>query len=96
MTWDELKTHKLVIYSTAWCVDCRRLKARLAEQGIAYREIDIDREPEAAEYLKKRTQRTAIPYVEVNGQFMVRGWHEDAPGHWDEDVFLAEVEQALG
>jgi glutaredoxin len=95
MTWNELKTHTLLVYSTAWCGDCRRFKACLDEHGVAYREIDIDRDAGAAESLKKRTNRMAIPYLEVDGRAMVRGWHEEAASRWDETLFLDEVQQAL-
>ncbi len=95
MTWDELNQHELAVYSTAWCPDCKRLKQQLDEHGISYREIDIERIPAAAERLKKRTNRTAIPYLEVDGSIMVRGWHDEMPGHWKEAVFLEEIEQEL-
>ena len=95
MTWDDLKQHELVVYSTTWCPDCKRLKAHLDEREVAYEEIDIDADPNAAERLKKATGRTAIPYVQVDEGPMIRGWHDDKPGKWDENLFLAEVWDAL-
>lgn len=44
---------ELTMYSTSWCGYCRRLKLQLNEAGIAYREIDIDRDPEAAAFVEK-------------------------------------------
>ncbi len=48
------------IYSTAWCGDCVRIKNFLLEFGMTngdgYEEIDIDQNPEAADYV-----------MEVNG-----------------------------
>lgn len=38
----------LTIYTTSWCPYCSGAKAALDAQGIAYREIDIEHEPEAA------------------------------------------------
>ena len=95
MTWEELKTHKLVIYSTTWCPDCHRLKQRLDEQKLRYDEIDIDADPKAAKHLQKQTGRAAIPYVEIDGKCMIRGWHQDTPGRWDETVFLQEAAAGL-
>jgi mycoredoxin len=43
---------ELTMYSTSWCGYCRRLKWQLDEAGIAYREIDIDRDPEAAAFVE--------------------------------------------
>ena len=39
----------LTVYSTPWCGYCRRLKAQLDGEGIAYVEIDIEEQPEAAD-----------------------------------------------
>ena len=96
MTWRELADHEVVVYSTVWCPDCRRLKARLDERGVVYSEIDIDGDVDAAKRLQEATGRTAIPFVEVAGKGMVRGWHEGCPGKWDEELFLREVAALLG
>jgi mycoredoxin len=44
---------ELTVYSTSWCGYCRRLKLQLNEAGIAYREIDIDRDPGAAAFVEQ-------------------------------------------
>jgi mycoredoxin len=38
----------ILVYSTAWCGDCRRARRVIAEAGLTYREIDIERNTEAA------------------------------------------------
>lgn len=40
------------IYSTTWCGFCRRLKTQLDGAGIAYDEVDIERDPEAASFVE--------------------------------------------
>lgn len=42
----------LTMYTTSWCGFCRRLKLQLDDAGIAYREIDIEREPDAASFVE--------------------------------------------
>lgn len=37
----------LVMYCRSWCPDCRRARAWLDERGVAYVEVDVDRDPEA-------------------------------------------------
>jgi len=39
----------LTLLTTSWCGYCRRLKYQLDRDGITYTEVDIDREPAAAE-----------------------------------------------
>ena len=41
----------LTMYTTPWCGYCRRLKSQLAREGIEITEVDIEREPDAAEYV---------------------------------------------
>jgi len=42
----------LTMYTTTWCGYCRRLKLQLDEAGIAYREIDIERDVDAARFVE--------------------------------------------
>lgn len=44
-------TAALTIYSTTWCGFCRRLKTQLDREGIEYTEIDIEQNPESAEFV---------------------------------------------
>jgi mycoredoxin len=41
----------LIMYSTTWCGYCKRLKTALKAEGISYREIDIEQDPAAAEFV---------------------------------------------
>jgi mycoredoxin len=39
------------MYSTPWCGYCHRLKSQLDREGIRYEVIDIEQDPESAEYV---------------------------------------------
>ena len=41
----------LTMYSTSWCGYCHRLSSQLDREGIAYTVVDIERDPEAAEFV---------------------------------------------
>ena len=41
----------LTMYTTVWCGYCRRLKKQLAREGIEVAEVDIERDPAAADYV---------------------------------------------
>lgn len=43
----------LTMYSTSWCGYCRRLKRMLDREGIAYAEVNIEEDPEAAELVMR-------------------------------------------
>jgi len=40
---------QIVMFTTAWCGDCRRAKRIFDALGVPYAEINIDREPAAAD-----------------------------------------------
>ena len=42
-----------------------------------------------------RAGHRAIPYVDVDGKALVKGWHKDHPGRWDESKFFADIAAAL-
>jgi len=39
------------MYTTQWCAFCRRLKGQLARDGLTMTEVDIERDPAAADYV---------------------------------------------
>jgi mycoredoxin len=44
-------TQPLIMYTTPWCGYCRRLKSQLASAGVEMTEVDIERDPAAADYV---------------------------------------------
>ncbi|MGC4933721.1 mycoredoxin [Gordonia sp. DT30] len=42
---------QLTMYTTSWCGFCARLKTGLRSAGIGWDEIDIETNPEAAEFV---------------------------------------------
>jgi len=44
-------SQRVTMYTTPWCGFCRRLKGQLAREGIEVAEIDIERDPAAADYV---------------------------------------------
>ena len=43
---------RLTVYTTTWCGPCRRLRAQLDRDGIAYDVVDIERDPAAAAFVE--------------------------------------------
>ncbi|WP_034486051.1 glutaredoxin domain-containing protein [Actinomadura oligospora] len=42
---------RITMYTTTWCGFCRRLKTQLGRDGIEMVEVDIERDPKAAEFV---------------------------------------------
>lgn len=43
-----MPTGSFTMYSTPWCGYCKRLKGQLEREGIAFDEVDIEQDEEAA------------------------------------------------
>lgn len=41
----------LTMYTTTWCAFCRRLKSQLEAEGIEITEVNIEEDPDAADYV---------------------------------------------
>ena len=60
----------LVMFTTTWCGYCVRLKRFLDREGISYREVNIEEDPEAAEFVMSvnRGNRTVPTLRFPNGE----------------------------
>ena len=79
----------ILIYTTAWCPDCRYAKAFLRERGVAYREVNIEEDP-AAEEIVLRVNRglRKVPTLEVAGRYF-------ACSPFDSEELARELDLAL-
>ena len=61
---------ELVLYSAAWCRDCREAKRFLEKHNVAYTEIDIEATPGAAAELLAHVGKRAIPQFVIDGEWV--------------------------
>jgi len=61
----------VTVYSTPSCSWCNTLKAHLRRNGIRFRNIDISKDPSAAEDLVRRTGQQGVPQTDINGEIIV-------------------------
>ena len=73
------KQEHIIMYTTAWCGDCRRAKEFFAYHEIEYVNIDIDKEPRGAEFVKRvnNGNRSVPTIIFPDGTKMVE------PSSWD-------------
>ena len=60
----------LLVYSAAWCRDCREAKRFLAQHQIPYKEIDIEAVPGAADEVIRNVGKRAIPQFVLDGKWI--------------------------
>ncbi len=61
---------ELLVYSAAWCRDCREAKRFLTKHNIAYKEIDIEDTPGAADEVMANVGKRAIPQFVIDGKWV--------------------------
>jgi len=58
----------ITMYTTGWCGDCRAAKLALEQVGLAYREVDVDRDEAAlARLIALNDGRRSVPTLELGG-----------------------------
>lgn len=70
------RAQSITMYSTSWCVHCKRARNYFAEKGIRYNEVDV----EASDANRKEFKELGgggVPLILVGGKSM-RGFSEQA------------------
>jgi len=61
--------HPIRLYTRSWCEDSQAAKEFLAKRQILFQEIDIEENPEAAEFVKSVNEgKERTPTIEVDGR----------------------------
>ena len=60
----------LLVYSAAWCRDCREAKRFLESHNIPYTEVDIESSPRAADEVLAHVGKRAIPQFVLDGKWI--------------------------
>lgn len=63
--------HRVLVFTTSTCSWCNRAKAYLRERKVQFREINIERDPQAAKDLVRRTGQMGVPVIEIDGRPIV-------------------------
>lgn len=74
------RTGDVVVYGTAWCGYCTKVKAYLRRKGVAFVDKDIETDSSAADELASKARRagvavSGVPVIDVKGQ-LVLGFNE--------------------
>ncbi|TAM84596.1 MAG: NrdH-redoxin [Acidobacteria bacterium] len=60
---------KIRMYTTEWCPDCWRAKQFLKRYGLEFEEINIEKVPDAAEFIMSvNGGRRKVPTFEMEGR----------------------------
>jgi glutaredoxin 3 len=59
------------VYSTPTCPWCTTAKKYLASKNIAFEDLDVTRNREAAMEMVQKTGQQGVPVINIDGQFIV-------------------------
>jgi glutaredoxin 3 len=62
---------KVLLFSTSTCSWCRRAKRYFKDRGVPFKEINIEREPEAARDIVRKTGQTGVPVIKIGSKWIV-------------------------
>lgn len=61
----------ITVYTTSTCPYCTMLKNYLTEQGLQYKEVNVQYDLNAANKLVATTGQMGVPQAEVNGHWVL-------------------------
>ncbi len=62
---------KVLVFSTSTCSWCRRAKRYLKERGVPFKEIDVERDADAAREIVRKTGQTGVPVIKIGSRWIV-------------------------
>ena len=71
-----LHEEEVILYATEWCGYCKKTRAFLKSEGIAYYEYDIERSDQGLQQYQK-LRGSGVPLLIVNSE-IVRGYNTGA------------------
>ena len=63
--------HNVTVYSAVWCPWCNKTKEWMNAHKVKFTNIDVDKDPKAAEELIKKSGQTGIPVTDIDGEIIV-------------------------
>jgi glutaredoxin 3 len=67
---------KVVLFSTSTCSWCRRAKRYFKERGVPFKEINVERDPDAARDIVRKTGQTGVPVIKIGSKWII-GFDKD-------------------
>ncbi len=63
--------NQITVYTTNTCPYCVMMKNFLKEQGLSFKEVNVQQDQAAANRLVAATGQLGVPQTEINGQWVL-------------------------
>ena len=67
---------RVLLFSTSSCSWCRRAKRYFKERRVPFKEINIERDEDAARDIARKTGQRGVPVILISGRWIV-GFDKD-------------------
>lgn len=61
----------VTIYTTTVCPYCRMAKDYFKKNSVSFTEINVEKDPKAAEEMIEKSGQMGVPVIEINGKIIV-------------------------
>ncbi|MBN2724696.1 MAG: hypothetical protein JXR95_11555 [Deltaproteobacteria bacterium] len=65
------KPKQVDVYTTSSCSWCVRVKDYFNKQGVRFKEINVENNPDAAQLMVRKTGQRGVPQISINGAWVV-------------------------
>jgi glutaredoxin 3 len=62
---------KVVLFRTSTCSWCRRAKRYFKDHRVPFKEVDIERDPKAAQDIARKTGQKGVPVIKIGNRWIV-------------------------
>lgn len=59
------------IYTTTFCPYCEMAKGFLKENNVEFEEINVEKNPKAAQEMVEKSGQMRVPVIDINGEIIV-------------------------
>jgi glutaredoxin 3 len=67
---------RVMLFSTPTCSWCRRAKRYFRERRVPFKEVNVERDQEAARDVARKTGQTGVPVIKIGNRWIV-GFDKD-------------------
>jgi len=61
----------VTVYSTPTCPWCTKLKEWLKSKKIKFKDVNVQKDTKARDYITNKSGQTGVPQTEINGKIIV-------------------------
>ena len=62
---------KVLVFSTSTCSWCRKAKRYLKVRGVPFKQINVERDADAAREIVRKTGQTGVPVIKIGSRWIV-------------------------